>query len=72
VERIVAFGIQSECCVLQTCKGALAAGLQVTLLKGAHSTYDVENKGAEDIEGEVEDELANKGAEVVVWSSTVI
>lgn len=42
IDRIVAFGIQSECCVLSTCRGALAAGFDVTLLSGAHSTYDVD------------------------------
>jgi nicotinamidase-related amidase len=65
----VAFGIQSECCVLSTCKGALAAGLKVTLLQGAHSTYDVESRKAEDIEKEVGEELKYKGADVIPWLS---
>jgi nicotinamidase-related amidase len=68
VERIIAFGIQSECCVRSTSKGALAAGLQVTLLKGAHTTYGGKTKSAKDIEREVEEELIAKGAEVVDWA----
>ncbi|KAF2633151.1 Isochorismatase hydrolase [Macroventuria anomochaeta] len=68
VGTIVAFGIQSECCVLSTCKGALAADFRVVLLKGAHSTYDAEGKTAEEIEREVEEELRNEGAEVVDWN----
>ncbi|KAI8940412.1 hypothetical protein NX059_004102 [Plenodomus lindquistii] len=67
VETIVAFGIQSECCVLSTCRGALAAGFNVILLKGAHSTYDVDGKKAETIEEEVESQLESAGAEIVPW-----
>ncbi|EAT82891.1 hypothetical protein HBH56_002720 [Parastagonospora nodorum] len=70
IDTIVAFGIQSECCVLSTCSGALAAGFNVVLLKGAHSTYDdVDGKLAGAIEEEVESELARAGAEVVPWES---
>ncbi|KAF2821295.1 Isochorismatase hydrolase [Ophiobolus disseminans] len=67
VETIVAFGIQSECCVLSTCRGALAAGFNVVLLQGAHSTYDIDGKTAGAIEGEVEAQLVTTGAEVVPW-----
>lgn len=67
VETIVAFGIQSECCVRSTCKGALAAGFKVILLQGAHSTHDANGKNAEEIEREVEEELRVDGAEVLVW-----
>lgn len=66
---IVAFGIQSDCCVRATCKGALAAGLQVTLLKGAHSTYDSKTKSAVEIERDIEMELQGLGAKVVAWES---
>jgi len=67
IETVVAFGIQSECCVLSTCKGALAAGFKVMLLQGAHSTYDADGKQAEVIEREVEEELRAGGAEVIAW-----
>ncbi|KAJ3511133.1 hypothetical protein NM208_g15460 [Fusarium decemcellulare] len=71
IKNIVAFGIQSECCVLETCKGALAAGFRVTLLQGAHSTYDAKDKTALQIEKEVEDELKGLGASIVPWETAV-
>jgi nicotinamidase-related amidase len=71
VEKVVALGIQSECCVLSTCRGALAAGFEVTVLKGAHSTYDCDGKTAEEIERDVEGELQAKGARVVAWEDVV-
>jgi nicotinamidase-related amidase len=63
----VAFGIQSQCCVLSTCRGALASGFNVVLLEGAHSTYDIDGKPAGAIEGEVESQLERAGAEVLPW-----
>lgn len=63
----MAFGIQSEFCVLKTCKGALDSGFKVTLLRGAHSTYNTEDKKAVDIESEVEQELVTKGVNVIAW-----
>ncbi|KAI4923535.1 hypothetical protein J4E85_008574 [Alternaria conjuncta] len=67
VDTIVAFGIQSECCVLSTCRGALAAGFKVILLQGAHSTYDYDNKSARDVEVDVELMVESAGAEVEGW-----
>lgn len=67
IEEIVAFGIQSECCVQSTCEGALAAGFKVVLLHGAHSTYDVGGRKAEEIEWEVEEKLRKEGAEIIPW-----
>ena len=71
VREIIAFGIQSECCVESTCSGALEAGFEVTLLAGAHSTYDDGDKRAQDIEREVEQRLRTKGAKVVKWEEAV-
>ncbi|KAK4032706.1 Isochorismatase-like protein [Parachaetomium inaequale] len=71
VTDIIAFGIQSECCVESTCNGALAAGFGVTVLSGAHSTYDSGGKTAEEIEREVEERLRLKGTKVVPWEEAV-
>lgn len=60
-------GIQSDHCVISTCKGALAAGFKVILLHGAHSTYDVDGKKSEEIEKDVEEELQARGVTVVPW-----
>ncbi|RAL10667.1 Isochorismatase hydrolase [Aspergillus homomorphus CBS 101889] len=67
INEIVALGIQSEMCVDATCKGALAAGFRVTLLSGAHSTYDSDGKSATEIEREVERRLSTRGARVLRW-----
>ncbi|KAF5541457.1 KGD2-2-oxoglutarate dehydrogenase complex E2 component [Fusarium napiforme] len=71
IQHIVAFGIQSECCVLETCKGALEAGFRVTLLQGAHSTYDTESNQAAQIEQDVENELKALGASVTPWQTAI-
>ncbi|OAR01924.1 hypothetical protein LLEC1_02385 [Akanthomyces lecanii] len=71
VDHIVAFGLQSEYCVGETCKGALAAGFQVSLLQGAHSTYDGEDRTASVIEREIEEMLVSRGAKLVPWESAV-
>ncbi|KAM3472875.1 hypothetical protein MY8738_008665 [Beauveria namnaoensis] len=71
VDHIIAFGLQSECCVAETCKGALAASFRLTLLQGAHSTYDEKQKTAADIERQIEEMLVSRGAEVVPWESAV-
>ncbi|KAF2817269.1 Isochorismatase hydrolase, partial [Mytilinidion resinicola] len=67
VEELVAFGIQSECCVKSTCEGAMAAGFKVTLLSGAHSTYNGKSKTAEEIERDVEKHLIDQGAKAIPW-----
>lgn len=67
ITEIVAFGIQSECCVVSTCKGALRAGFRVTILQGAHSTYNTTSKSAEEIERDVEEELRGEGAEILSY-----
>ncbi|KAM7183013.1 putative isochorismatase hydrolase [Rhypophila sp. PSN 637] len=65
ISEIVACGIQSECCVQSTCLGALAAGFKVTLLRGAHSTYDIGDKPAVDVEREVEALVVDNGGRVL-------
>ncbi|KAM0342880.1 hypothetical protein ACHAPU_009084 [Fusarium lateritium] len=71
IDHIIAFGIQSECCVLETCKGALQAGFRVTLLNGAHSTYNSKEKSAIQIEQEVEEELLALGAFILPWNHVI-
>lgn len=71
VQHVITFGIQSECCVESTSNGALAAGFEVTLLSGAHSTYNDGGKTAEEIEREVEERLWAKGVKVVPWEEAV-
>ena len=71
VDHIVAFGIQSECCVEATCAAAVDEGFTVTLLTGAHSTYDLGDKSAREVEGEVEGRLVEKGVILKGWEEIV-
>jgi nicotinamidase-related amidase len=71
ITHLVAVGIQSECCVKATSKGALANGFQVSLLKGAHSTYNTGDATALEIEKEVEDLLEGLGAKIVPYGDAV-
>ncbi|KAF3045388.1 hypothetical protein E8E11_005951 [Didymella keratinophila] len=72
VGTIVAFGVQSECCVLSTCRGGLAAGFEVVLLRGAHSTYDTGTQTALEIERGVEDLLEKEGKRLWVGMPLVV
>jgi nicotinamidase-related amidase len=69
IQDIIAFGVQSDYCVRATSQGAIAAGFGVTLLQGAHSTYDTETKKAEEIERDIEEELKEIGVVVTSWAS---
>ncbi|KAJ5677296.1 uncharacterized protein N7477_002929 [Penicillium maclennaniae] len=71
ISELVVFGLQSEVCVEATCTGALAAGFGVTLLSGAHSTYDSDGKQAGQIEREVQLRLSTRGARVVPWEKEI-
>ncbi|KAK0611337.1 Isochorismatase-like protein [Immersiella caudata] len=71
VSKVVAFGIQSERCVESTCRGAREEGFHVTLLSGAHSTYDVEGKLAEEMEAEAEEQLREVGVKTERWEDAV-
>ncbi|KAK1751384.1 Isochorismatase-like protein [Echria macrotheca] len=71
IEHVIAIGIMSEYCVEESCKGALNAGFGVTLLSGAHSTYNREAQSATEIEREVEARLREKAVTVVGWEEAV-
>ncbi|KAI3390242.1 hypothetical protein diail_11127, partial [Diaporthe ilicicola] len=71
ITEIFTFGIQSDACVVSTSKGALEAGFRVTVLQGAHSTYDTGSKTAVEIERGMEQELREKGADVSPWEDAI-
>jgi nicotinamidase-related amidase len=62
--RVVVVGMQSEYCVRATSLGALERGYPVTLVRGAHATYDG-RRLADAISRRAEEELAAAGATVV-------
>jgi len=60
---IVVIGMQSEYCVRATSLAALERRHPVTVVTGAHATYD-DDKPAADISKDVEDELRAAGATI--------
>lgn len=55
----------------KTSRGALAAGFPVTLLSGAHATYDLDGKTAHQIQDEVDERLGAAGAKIVKWETAI-
>jgi nicotinamidase-related amidase len=62
VRRVVITGLQSEYCIRETTLGALARGLEVTLVQDAHSTYDGRQRKAREISAAVNAEFAERAA----------
>lgn len=71
VNEIITFGIQSDCCVEQTSQGALGAGFPVTVLSGAHATYDCDGKTAKQIQRDVDERLGLAGAKILNWEDAL-
>lgn len=61
--RVIVVGMQSEYCVRSTALGALNRNHDVTLVQGAHATYQYQRPAA-DISAEVEAELVKAGATI--------
>ncbi|GAA2653934.1 MULTISPECIES: isochorismatase family protein [Nonomuraea] len=62
--QVVVAGMQSEWCVRETSLTALALGHEVTLVRGAHATYD-DPRPAHEVSLAVEKELSEAGGRVV-------
>jgi streptothricin hydrolase len=60
VRRLVVAGLQSEYCVRETTLGAVARGLDVTLVADGHSTYDSADCLAGDTVARVNAELQDR------------
>ncbi len=61
---VVVAGMQSELCVRETSLSALRRGHRVTLVRGAHATYDGKDP-ADTTSRRIEEELATAGVSVV-------
>lgn len=57
IHKLIVAGMQSEYCILNTCKGAHQLGFQVTLVSDAHSTYPSKTESAAEIRDRVNEEL---------------
>jgi len=64
-DDVVIVGMQSEFCVRETALAALAQGLSVTLVRGAHGTFDHEERTATEIAAAIEAELAQAGTRIL-------
>jgi nicotinamidase-related amidase len=62
--RVVAIGMQSKYCVRATALAAVQRGHDVTLVSGAHATYD-EHEPAAEISRQIEEELKASGIHVI-------
>ena len=55
----------------KTTRGALALKMPVTVLSGAHATYESDGKTAQQVQKGIDEELAAAGAKVVKWEDVV-
>lgn len=62
IKNVIVTGLVSQGCIRATSLGGLQLGLEVFLVKGAHSNYD---RNAEGVIEKVENELAGAGVQVV-------
>jgi nicotinamidase-related amidase len=72
--QITVTGVQSDCCVRSSILGAIASGFNaqdITLLQGAHSTFDDASAGKSysQIKEDVEEELTVLGVRLEEWKS---
>jgi nicotinamidase-related amidase len=63
--EVVLLGAQTDQCVAATVKGALGAGLKVTVVSDAHSTWDYKGETAGEIIERLNGEFADEGAHLV-------
>jgi len=61
-DELEVIGLQSELCITESTKGALAAGFKVVLPVGMHATVDTETLKATEIRANVQRELETLGA----------
>jgi nicotinamidase-related amidase len=68
-DEVVLLGAQTDRCVAGTVKGALVAGLKVTVVADAHSTLDTPQESAAEIIARHNTEFAKAGASLVTTQS---
>lgn len=67
--EVILLGAQSDHCVAATVKGAIAAGLEVTVVSDAHSTWGYGGESAEEIIARHNEAFAAAGARLVTSRS---
>ncbi|KAJ3491161.1 hypothetical protein NLG97_g5644 [Lecanicillium saksenae] len=71
VTHVITLGLLSECCVQETALGAFGAGFQVSILEGAHSTYNAGDATALEIEKEVEELVRSHGGQSMPYTAAL-
>ncbi|KAI7189207.1 hypothetical protein KC343_g11601 [Hortaea werneckii] len=76
ITRMAVTGLQSDCCVRASIRGAIDSGFEaanIILLQGAHSTYDAADasRSYAQIQRDVEGELAGLGVRLQGWRDFV-
>jgi nicotinamidase-related amidase len=61
-DELEMIGLQSELCIFESSKGALAAGFKVILPTGMHATMDTEEAGGSVISAGIQAQLEELGA----------
>jgi nicotinamidase-related amidase len=74
IEHLVYVGLQTDYCVRASILGAIASGFKaskITLLRGAHSTYDNSSTGKsyQEVKADVEKRLADLGVSLQDWNT---
>jgi nicotinamidase-related amidase len=70
-DGIILIGAQTDVCVAATLKGAMAAGLAVTIVSDAHSTLDSPVESAREIIARHNEEFAAAGARMITTETLV-
>lgn len=74
INQLTVMGVQTDYCVRSSILGAIASGFDargITLLQGAHSTFDDAHAGKShsQIKKDVEEELAALGVQLGEWQN---
>jgi nicotinamidase-related amidase len=72
IEHLVVVGLQTDYCVRASILGAITSGFEaskITLLRGAHSTYDNTSTGKsyQQVKEDVEKQLTGHGVTLQNW-----
>lgn len=66
IDDVVIAGMQSEFCIRDTARGALAYGFGVILVGDGHATYDDRLQSASEVGHNIEQELVRDGVRITV------
>jgi nicotinamidase-related amidase len=71
IRKVILLGAQSDFCVTGTTEGGLERDLDVTVVKDAHSTWDVDGKTADEIITQRNESFAAAGARMLTSAELI-